>query len=145
MSERSSPVSVTVLPSPGLTWPTVLPTLFVSCSVLSASWLVPRPLSIEGVDGIGVPPVVGGVTLSVGLWPPPPPSKPPPVVPVSPPPPPPTLVDGLADGVESTTTYLGDDVVSQLNPDLGNLVTQVGQGLTDLVRALDGTPPGPRR
>lgn len=67
--------------------------------------------------------------------------------PPSPPPPPPpvTLADGLADGVESTTTYLGQDVVSQLSPGLGTLLTQAGQGLTDLVRALDGTPPPPRR
>ena len=55
-----------------------------------------------------------------------------------------TLVDGLADGVESTTTFLGQDVVGQITPDLGTLVTQAGQGLTDLVRALDGTPAPPR-
>lgn len=56
-----------------------------------------------------------------------------------------TLTDNLADGLESTTTYLGQEVVGQLSPPLGNLVTQVGQGLTDLVRALDGTAPAPRQ
>jgi hypothetical protein len=55
-----------------------------------------------------------------------------------------TLVDGLADGLENTTTYLGQDVVGQLSPDLGTLLTQAGQGLTDLVRALDGQPAPPR-
>jgi hypothetical protein len=55
-----------------------------------------------------------------------------------------TSVDGLADGLESTTTFLGHDVVSPLSPGLGELLTTTGQGLTDLVRALDGTPPPPR-
>lgn len=55
-----------------------------------------------------------------------------------------SLVDGLADGLESTTTYLGDDVVGQMSPDLGTLLTDTGESLTDLVRALDGTVPPPR-
>ena len=55
-----------------------------------------------------------------------------------------SLTDGAADGLESTTTYLGQQVVGQLSPDLGTLLTQAGQGLTDLIRALDGTPPPPR-
>ena len=61
-----------------------------------------------------------------------------------PPRPQPSLLDSTADGLENTTTYLGRDVVGQVSPDLGTLLTQAGQGLTDLVRALDGTPPPPR-
>ena len=51
MSDSAWPVSVTVLPSSGLTWPTVLPTLFVSCSVPSASRFVPLPVSTVGLVG----------------------------------------------------------------------------------------------
>ena len=55
-----------------------------------------------------------------------------------------SLTDGLADGVESTTDFLGADTVSQVSPELGQVLTGTGQVLTDLVRALDGTP-APRR
>jgi hypothetical protein len=53
----------------------------------------------------------------------------------------PSLTDGLADGLESVTTFLGDKTLAPLSPELGRLVTGVGQVLTDVVRALDGTPP----
>jgi hypothetical protein len=55
-----------------------------------------------------------------------------------------SLTDGLADGVESATDFLGADTVSQVSPELGQVLTGTGQVLTDLVRALDGTP-APRR
>ena len=55
-----------------------------------------------------------------------------------------SLTDGVADGVESATDFLGADTVAQVNPELGQAVTGTGQLLTDLVRALDGTP-GPAR
>lgn len=50
-----------------------------------------------------------------------------------------SLTDGLADGVESATDFLGDDALSQLSPELGQAVTDTGQVLTDIVRGLDGT------
>ncbi|MEX2194617.1 MAG: hypothetical protein WD844_04965 [Thermoleophilaceae bacterium] len=56
-----------------------------------------------------------------------------------------SLTDGLADGVESATAFLGTDTVSQLSPELGAVVTGTGQVLTDLVRALDGAPAPARR
>lgn len=55
-----------------------------------------------------------------------------------------SLTDGVADGVESATDFLGTDTVGQINPELGQAVTGTGQLLTDLVRALDGTPGSPR-
>lgn len=60
------------------------------------------------------------------------------------PPPAPTLTDGLADGVESATGFLGEDAVSQVSPGLGTVVTGAGELLTDIVRSLDGTPAPPR-
>lgn len=55
-----------------------------------------------------------------------------------------SLTDGLADGVESTTDFLGENAASPVSPQLGQVVTDTGQALTDLVRALDGTA-APRR
>lgn len=55
-----------------------------------------------------------------------------------------TLTDGLADGVESATGFLGDDAVSQVSPGLGTVITDAGELLTDIVRSLDGTPPPTR-
>jgi hypothetical protein len=98
----------------------------------------------RGGDGSGTPTPPGDVDGTPRPAPGPGVPNDPTDTPPPPPPPPPTLVDGLADGGESTTTYLGQDVVGQLSPDLGTLLTQTGQGLTDLVRALDGTPPPPR-
>lgn len=51
-----------------------------------------------------------------------------------------SLTDGVADGVQSATDFLGADAVAQVSPELGQVVTDTGQLLTDLVRALDGTP-----
>lgn len=50
-----------------------------------------------------------------------------------------SLTDGLADGLESTTSFLGDETVEPISAGLGSLVTDTGEALTDLVRGLDGT------
>lgn len=49
-----------------------------------------------------------------------------------------SLVDGLADGAESTTTFLGDDVVGEVSKPLGKVVTGTGHAVGEVLRALDG-------